>query len=173
VSIRLHKKLGINPRLTTQLCIVCLKKVDGNEIVMLGSNNHYSVCPKCGLRAYGGKPDKGYCPKCTELYGNHWERVELKETDKIHTGTTVCDKCKKLLKNNIALIKTTGSAHALTGDVVVVAEKTCIGFLEAQKCDEAFIDSVKSKRVLMLDEKDWKAAGLDEAQKRYAEAQDD
>lgn len=88
-SIRLHPKLGLNPRLT--ICTRCGK--DGDDLILLGATNRKYKHDKCGL-IFIGRPDKDYCPKCKEhLFG--MELSDLGEIPEFEKMPGTCKECRE------------------------------------------------------------------------------
>jgi ribosomal protein L32 len=86
MSITLHKRLGVNPRLT--ICPNCGE--DGNGIVLLGHKNKIFNCKTCGINLIGNAK----CPKCG-FYGEFVR--ELNDHEKV-VDISPCSKCQEVLK---------------------------------------------------------------------------
>lgn len=85
-SIRLHSKLGVNPKLT--YCPRC--KGESNELVLVGADDGKYKCRSCGLHIYGY--GKGKCPKCDA--GHTLERIGTVEEHERLPATRPCDGCR-------------------------------------------------------------------------------
>jgi len=86
MSIRLHSKLGVNPRLT--FCPQCGGET--NELLLLGATNKVYRCtdPKCNT-PHIGSPPKGFCQRCGRAV--KFER-ELDDWEKL--PGSICDACQ-------------------------------------------------------------------------------
>jgi len=97
-SITLHSKLGVNPRLT--VCPRC--GGDGDELLLLGSQNKKYTCSKCGTLHFGlpdkrmpdGRKSSGrHCQKCGWEYGGDWKSEELTDWERL-PAPNPCKKCR-------------------------------------------------------------------------------
>lgn len=99
MSITLHAKLGVNPRIEEFYCPACGKAhSDGAVIALLGSSNYYEVCAGCGVRVYGGVSHCKPCPKCDCREGR--DRHMLEDWERIPGGWKMCDDCAKQAKEH-------------------------------------------------------------------------
>lgn len=115
-GIRLHKTLGLNPRLT--VCYVCGKELA--DIALLGDQNFLWHCNDCDINFIGKEKTR----KCVQCKRTHIERVrELDKFEKIPLG--LCEQCQKLKDEAAKAVaeggvywhcKTCGSSGALTRD---------------------------------------------------------
>ena len=96
-SIRLHKKKGVNPKLT--FCVRCGGKAE--EIILLGANDGKYECSTCGMISFGHQP-QGRCPRCKQDYlmtriGNVDEHEKLPAYE-------YCDDCIKEIKDHKEIV---------------------------------------------------------------------
>jgi hypothetical protein len=89
-SIRLHSRLGVNPRLT--ICRRC--GGTGEELILLGDKNYVDTC-SCGLHVYGGISGISPCPKCKATGGV--KRRTLEDNERLPSGS-LCRDCEKEAK---------------------------------------------------------------------------
>lgn len=85
-GIELHPKLGVNPHMTT--CTRCGGA--GQELILLGKRNTVTICPHCGINAFGCTP-RSKCPKCREPMQGGKKR-EIEERENIPFG--LCKTCE-------------------------------------------------------------------------------
>lgn len=106
MSIRLHKELGVNPRMT--FCPRC--GGEAQELVLLGTANYVGDCREHG-KVYGALAG-GRCP--IEKYGNtlHDHR-QLKPSERV-PAHDICDECKKALRVQQEAIDAGGLAWRCT-----------------------------------------------------------
>lgn len=83
MTIRLHKELGVNPR----LCFCPRCGGESPSLVLAGALNHVDTCLDCGTAHYGGM-DRGRCQKCKS---SRKERREWAEHEKFPGD--LCDAC--------------------------------------------------------------------------------
>jgi hypothetical protein len=80
---------GATPHLTE--CPICGKI--GEETVFLGLHDFYEICPRCGIRAYGGfeKGENGtrVCPACDKEFRTA-ERARIQEKDTVIRACRTC-----------------------------------------------------------------------------------
>ena len=85
-GILLHKKLGVNARLTT--CSNCGAELQ--DLVLLGNQNTIWVCRGCDRKVIGSSRAPGTCAACN---GKDFTKVrELSESEKIPMG--LCASCR-------------------------------------------------------------------------------
>lgn len=99
-GLRLHSTLGVNPRLT--VCRRC--GGDGDELMLLGSQNTKCECAHCGVVFYGNPDGKArdICPKCGRA-ANWINRQELTPNERI-PAPDYCDKCKAELAEHKQIV---------------------------------------------------------------------
>lgn len=102
MSITLHSKLGVNPRLV--MCSQCGKETI--SLAMLGIRNYKLIC-SCGAIEYGGENNKP-CPKCH--IASTRERKELTDVEPIYTGE-ICEKCITLNKQTNTEVISNGGIY--------------------------------------------------------------
>ncbi len=161
MSIRLHKELGVNPRLIETQCRVC-GETSSDSLVLLGAANVVDTCPACHANVYGGVSAQGKCPRCGEQRpdGVGWNRRQLEEHEKI-TQAGICDTCKDYMKQGIVLISTEDSPTDIqnpyrTGGFVVVKEEAMRRMIN----DPELLESICKARVAYICDSDWKTMGL-------------
>jgi hypothetical protein len=96
MSIPLHPKLGVNPRLT--VCRRCGGNT--NELVLLGNRNKVMKCTSCNALNYGSRAsDK--CSACSQrsLELDH----ELSDAERV-PAMAPCDACAKELDEHAAVV---------------------------------------------------------------------
>lgn len=157
MSITLHPKLGVNPRLVNYLCPIC-GKIEGGEIVLLGISNYRDKCPSCGVWMYGGR--KGGCPKCKcSETDSGWTRETLKDDEKIES-VGICKECKKMKELGIIFISVRdgeeGENPYRTGKVCVLKEEAVKRFVT----NPTVLERVLKSRVTFIPEATWKLLGL-------------
>lgn len=90
-SITVHKRLGLNARLT--FCPKC--GGEGTELIMLGNKNHKGICPDHG-HVYGIGARMKHC--IADGCGRALTEVEeLTDQEKV-PSIVLCDTCQKSLK---------------------------------------------------------------------------
>lgn len=101
MSILLHPKLGVNPRLT--FCPRCGGET--NELLLVGKANKLCRCRHCKMTMLG-PPWPAICPKCRNYPG--WEKIrELDEWEKL-PSSKVCDECQKEQEQFAQVVKEGG-----------------------------------------------------------------
>lgn len=90
--IRLHPKLGMNPRLTC--CPRC--GWESSELLLLGATNKVYRCQECNTPNIGKPNARDGCGKC-----GHWNvpfERELDASEKL--PGSICDDCEKEMKEH-------------------------------------------------------------------------
>lgn len=167
-DIRLHSKLGVNPRMVNIHCRLCGKK-EGDSIVLLGSANYRQKCNACGVWSFGGfnRPKMSSyseymddhnktCPSCGSTDAG--ERVELQDWDQIETVGT-CKECKEWMTKGIVLVsaKESPKGPILTGCFTVL---TLDGFDKLPISPPELKAEIRRKRACYLPDEAWDALGL-------------
>jgi hypothetical protein len=162
--MRLHDRLGANPRVVYIHCLACTQTKD-DSIALLGSSNVKDMCPKCKTWVYGGVKHRDVCPKCKHPrdtnYDSTWERKELSDTEHIHQ-TGVCQQCQKYMQQGIILISVDESKSDdlsnpyRTGGWVVVKEEAVRRMLPESDVTE----QICQKRMSFVPDDVWDQLGL-------------
>jgi len=108
MGIKLHKKLGINARMSKQLCVICHEDKDANSLLLLGNENQRYACNNCGSMFIGAevKEQTGsiihtrQCPKCEKKDSTVGEILNSSESVKIG-GFQVCGDCRRELSKEL------------------------------------------------------------------------
>lgn len=98
-GIRLHKELGVNPRLT--VCPQC--GGDGPELLLLGATNKIYRCAECNT-PHVGRPKGGKCQKC----GHCHVPFERELTSMERLPGSICDKCSELNERCAEMVRAGG-----------------------------------------------------------------
>ena len=108
-SIKLHKEKGVNAHMTT--CPKC--GGDGDELIMLGSENNKYTCPKCDALHYG-RPDTNskfknlrMCQKCEHPFDSQWKKDVIEDWEKLPSHEP-CKKCAKGMNLAAEVVKEGG-----------------------------------------------------------------
>jgi hypothetical protein len=161
MSIRLHKDLGVNPRLVNYTCPVCGERAS-QEIALLGASNCKSRCPHCGIYVYGGKRVGDTCPGCNRGEGERWKREEISETEQIEGGVQVCQQCGEWMRAGIVFISVrdgeSGDNPHRTGKLAVIKEEAVRKMVQPPE----MLASVLDKRMCYLEDTVWTHLGLPE-----------
>jgi hypothetical protein len=106
MKIRLHKDLGVNPKMITGLCPICGKEFETGQIIMLGHANYRDKCPLCEMWVIGGVTAGDECPACgnPRIAYNPWEREKLDEGMSVPVKR-VCPDCTLMLDRGVVLIE--------------------------------------------------------------------
>ena len=158
MSIRLHSKLGINPRMVKMHCFAC-GQVKDDCIVLLGSANHKVQCPHCKVWVLGGVRYNENCPKCGTKRQCAWEQKELTDWEPIEQNG-ICTECQGYMKQGIILVSTkdgeAGENPYRTGGWVVVKEEAVRKMIPDQK----IVDAACEKRLIFIHDEAWDKMGL-------------
>lgn len=102
-SIRLHDRLGVNPRLTEVCCPYCAKKHTGQDLLLLGSSNRVYTCRNCGQQ-HVGLPRHRKCQNADCRSVGNFDTRELTDQEKIPAGFEVCSECREYMEIGILFI---------------------------------------------------------------------
>ena len=121
MGIKLHKKLGINARMSKQFCVICHEDKDANNLLLLGNDNQRYSCNNCSSMFIGEevKEQTGSvtyarkCPKCKKKDSTVGEILNSGESVKVG-GFQVCKDCREKLAKEL------GKGQSIDNAVFVV-----------------------------------------------------
>lgn len=161
-SIRLHDKLGVNPRLTFYVCPCCGQEKEGQDLLLMGSRNHVSTCNSCGMRHVGGTT-KNRCqnPECRS-HGN-FTRRELKSHERIQEPSRICGECQALMKQGIVFLSVRDGEEGKenpyrTGAMCVLKEEAVRERLPIEP--EELKEQIIRKRMCFVPDEAWDMLGF-------------
>jgi hypothetical protein len=161
-SIRLHEKLGVNPRLTYYVCPCCGQEKTGQDLLLMGSRNHVSTCNACGMRHIGGTT-KNKCqnPDCKSI-GN-FTRRQLRDSEKIQVPSQICGECKELMHQGVVFISVRDGEEGKdnpyrTGSMCVLREEAVRDRLPIQP--DELKEQIISKRMCFVPDAAWDMLGF-------------
>lgn len=156
-SIRLHKTLGVNPRLTVCQCPICLKEHDGSSLLLFGDHNRVDTCATCNTEIYGGLSSSRPCPKCKGTYAS--KTREMGDSERVPAPPEPCDQCKEWMKVGIILFSVSDEDQSQhTGKLAVLKEEAVKRFVKTP----SLLKQILEKRVTAVGDESWKALGLPE-----------
>jgi len=163
-GLSLHKKFGVNPRMTNLHCQCCGGVKKGESILLLGAANYHVTCPHCGVRVYGGIGSGKQCPKCGVTCHKILSRTELREGEQIDT-TGICQECRGWMKQGIVLISVRDDATDKpnpedvyrTGCIAVVKDDAIKRMLGGSP---ELLQKALSRRMLFVHDGVWDKVGL-------------
>jgi hypothetical protein len=159
-SIRLHDRLGVNPRLTRVLCPCCGQERDGQELLLLGANNRVFTCNSCGQKHIGLPKGRKCQSKDCHSVGN-FEPRELTDSERIHLGVEICGECSEFMKMGVVLISVKDGTEAdettyRTGCMSVVKDEA----IERMVQPPELAAQILAKRMCFVPDEAWDALGL-------------
>lgn len=99
-SIRLHEKLGVNPKLT--FCPRC--GGDARELILVGADDGVYKCRECDITVFGY--GLGTCPGCNSA-NRTLSKIRTMEEHERLPGSP-CEKCEKEINEHRAVVEAGG-----------------------------------------------------------------